>query len=527
MTTRQMPPELLEAIFSNLQLPPPELIGRERYEHLKRQNDAECGRTLDMQSTDYYAKLATNDDEYAARVKTLSSIARSSTALCEIATPFLYAMYPGQKIASLKKLLRTLVESPGKCELVKKVVLDPFAASLRNRWKDKVAHFGLSARFVDELQQFSRGGVQDAQVALLLFICPNIKTLDVSASADWHMGLMPPLFAELMKPRPQTLFRGDEALDGVGSWSNLELPLRKLRELSLRLCDTNYVAGTGMFDDLIRLPAIQKLTLYRFTSEADVLGRNGNLREVVLWRCTFGWESVLAALKHLPKLRALSVVFAGVTCSMGNVYPQEDTELSFRGLSEVLLEHCPLLEKLRLDTRELLSYTNSQQLNDLDLSQMHNLENVAVESQALWGEHVLPGDDEVDAPFPRLRDILPPSLEKLTVLVHHLQPNPWPEARSPQVVFHESARYAQRAPAALREVHLDLLWGYAQYGLTHERRGENGWTAEGVEDDVEVERPSPVVGSMASREERKKLWRHWSQWEPGRGWETVVLRRVG
>ncbi|KAF2171014.1 hypothetical protein M409DRAFT_18986 [Zasmidium cellare ATCC 36951] len=230
--SRQLPPELLSSILAHLQLPSPAIIGRERWEHLKRQNDEECGTTLDMNSADYMAKLATNDDQYAARIKTLNEEVPAHPS-----------------------------ESPGKCRLVKRVVLDPFAASYQNNWKHRVARLGLSARLVDEFQKFARGDVPDAQVGFLLFLCPNIEMLDVSASFDWHMGLMAPLFAELMKLRPHTLFRGDGAVDGVGRGENFELPLRRLKELSLRICDTNYVAGTGMFDDLIRMPVIEMLTL--------------------------------------------------------------------------------------------------------------------------------------------------------------------------------------------------------------------------------------------------------------------------
>lgn len=537
---RDLPPELLEFIFSYLELPSPDSIGRGRWEHLKRENDEECGTTLDMNSKDYFARLATNDGEYASRLKTLSSLTRTSQKHHKIATPLLYKTYPGQRIANMNTLLRTLVNAPRKRDLVKRMVLDPFTASQGQfmnspgnrgeKWTDSIARLGISNGLINHLQSFARSeaDVQDAQVGLLFFLCTNIETLDVTASFDWHMGLMAPLLAELSKPGPQTLFRGSWQSDGIGGGGCFDLPLRKLKNLSLRLCDTNYVAGTGMFDDLIRLPTIQRLTLYRFTSEADVLGQNSNLRELVLWRCTFGWESILAALAHLPKLNALSIIFAGLTCSMGDIYNQDDTEITFAGLSTVLQKYTPLLETLRLDTRELLFHTNSQQLNDLDVSQMPHLKELAVESQALWGDHVLSEVDEALGSTPRLRDLLSLSLEKLTILVHHLQSHPWPAARSAQLIFHKSARFAQRAPAALKEVHLDLLWGWAQYGLTHEPRlRERGWVAEGVVDDVEVARPSPVVGSMTSRVARKKLWSQWSQWEPGRGWETMVLRRVG
>lgn len=190
-------------------------------------------------------------------------------------------------------------------------------------------------------------------------------------------------------------------------------------------------------------------------------------------------------------------------------------------------KYISLLETLRLDTRESLFHTNSKQPNDIDVSQMPRLRGLGVESQAIWGEHVVIEVDEASDSIPRLRDLLPADLEKLTTLAHHLQSHPWPAARSAQLIFHASARFTRRAPAALNEVHLDLLWDRAQYELTHDPRlKERGWIAEGFVDDVEVARPSLVVGSLTSWVARKKLCSQWSQWEPGRGWEPMVLRRA-
>lgn len=93
----------------------------------KTRNEEECGRTLDMEE-DYFVRLATNVDEYAARLRVLSSLAESSHQFHKLVTPLLYKTSSSQKLANMKKSLRTLVKDPRKRGHIKRVVLDPFTA---------------------------------------------------------------------------------------------------------------------------------------------------------------------------------------------------------------------------------------------------------------------------------------------------------------------------------------------------------------------------------------------------------------
>ncbi|KAM3420641.1 hypothetical protein BST61_g3897 [Cercospora zeina] len=103
---KKLPTELVKHILSHLQPPPPETLGRARYEHIEFADEtAEAVNQFAAAShKDLLPRLKTNDAEHKIGLATLSSATRVCSRLRDITRPLLYESFPGQPVAELQTL---------------------------------------------------------------------------------------------------------------------------------------------------------------------------------------------------------------------------------------------------------------------------------------------------------------------------------------------------------------------------------------------------------------------------------------
>lgn len=127
---KHLPTELLEHIFKYLELPEPEVLGREHFEQLNPAgyNDLDYRYDYPRPGDCLTPEQAssTNDDEYTTRLRTLAALCECSKRFHDIAVTSLYKTYPGQRMGNLQLFVDTLLRHPEKLRYVKQVALDPW-----------------------------------------------------------------------------------------------------------------------------------------------------------------------------------------------------------------------------------------------------------------------------------------------------------------------------------------------------------------------------------------------------------------
>ena len=522
---RGLPDELLLQIFLPFQLPTPAVLGREQHEHLQAQPRRDSRNQINA-----HQRIT---DEYAARHKldlqTLSSITRCCKRFRRIASPVMYHVFPGYKIANPTQFIPTLLKHTDLAASVKQLVLDEWVPRENKHlmspkdgyfhWLNCISKFGLGRNLVRYLETQPMKAIEDVQVALLLFLCTQVTSLDLTASLSWEEGFMARLCEELVKERPNTLFRGEQ--DTHGSFGNL--PLRQLRELSLRFGQNDDTATVSQFQTLLRLPTIQSLTIYRFTAhDVDFLTRMPQLRELCLWRCSFAESWIREALKSLPNLVSLNVVWAGYNMQASHASGLL-MEIDYHELSIAICKYTPKLERLVLDPRELqklgvVIYPDPPHKDWVDFSGHLSLKYISVEARALWRGYI--GTDswkkdeaaECSQPsyvMPRLVNILPTSLATLVVLANKGHS---PCFRGVDLVVLDCLSLVAQASTCLQVLHIDTdvnqFGGTQQLAFHSEEDAEClrklGWDRRVVVNDAEVARKSPVLAGGTTLTQRNQ-----------------------
>ncbi|KAK4541836.1 hypothetical protein LTR36_007368 [Oleoguttula mirabilis] len=515
--TPHLADELLLGIFSTLQLPPAIEIGKQRYETLHvPQLEASI---YSGDGSDYIGANATQDVGLGLRLRTLSAISKCSKRFRKLVTPLLYRVYPGQEVAPPRLLVRSLLARSELVSYVKEMALDYWDAmdfsAVRSQtrdsnwqgwWQSSVKKLGLSKALLARIGRLADKDLPDAIAALLLVYCTDIETLDLSAPMVLHASILTPLFKELLHPRPNTWFRGEEE-DASNSERVPSLPLRHLRNLSVRLADSNYVAGILQFGTLLRLPTIQAFTPYRFTSEADFLVHMRNLQSLCLWRCSFDQSTLVAALKACRPLRRLTIVWAGYKISFGEPHPIP-TLISLSELGDIIRAKHHRLEQLWLDPRECWDSGHQIKTSVGPLIDCAELRELTLPDFALMGGPYDNAGKKLHTHNPtRLVDILPTSLRRLAVLCHRMNTiggtdgtggtgDAWTEEVDEEQL---AGLLANPRFSALRSIHLDRMTPLHRIAVE-----EHGWVADTVFADKEVMRASLVLGTMGDREAKKR-----------------------
>ncbi|CZT20897.1 uncharacterized protein RCC_06757 [Ramularia collo-cygni] len=537
-----VPDELLKQIFSSLQPPLPEVLGRARYEHIQFANeDAEAVNQYMATHEQLLPRLKTNDEQHRIGLSTLSSIMRVCKRFETIGRPLLYESYPGQPLAGLQAFNRTLIGRPDLARMVKYITIGcweiDMLQGLAKWWKTTIKKVSFGQKLLPALLKKAEAGHEDAQVALLLFLSTNVHTIDLSAPVLFHMSLVKSLVKETAQERPNTLFRGET--EDLSPTIPDTLPLRKLQSLGIREGDTSLTVSVSAFNVLLQLQTITCLTLYRLGCSHDILPPMPQLQELCLWRCTPDAD-FCESLKICKGLKSLKIIWPGMGIDyMKNVYTS-DTTIDYKYIGDMISENFPLLEKLVLDPREADLYGAScTQLHSLRLTSMRYLKELSVEAQALWDKHT--ADDrapwEIEVPLPRLEHSLPPSITKLAVLVHRRgvhEPAMAAERtklpRNQMLILNCCLMYLVDAPSSLRSMHLDMPYHEVQNGFTglEDLFKEVGFVHGVINADPEVQRVSPVVGSMTPKEQRVKLRESFDMWLPETdSWCTVIIRKSG
>ncbi|KAM3419400.1 hypothetical protein BST61_g5329 [Cercospora zeina] len=537
-----LPTEVIENVLRYLLPPSPETLGRARHEHIEfeDENAEAVNRFTAASHKDLLSRLKTDDAEHKLGLITLTNATRACLRFREITQPLLYESFPGQPLANLQLLNRTLIGRPDLARMVSKITIGEWdvdmLSGLDKWWRSTISKVELSVQLIVSLDSKAKEGSEDAQVALLLMLCTEVRAIDISVPVLFKShSVVNMLMVEIIQERPNTLFRGADRI--APSLMHTSLPLRKLRDASLRSGNVAHTMSIGVFEKLMSLKTLKRLTLYRTSGEAGTFPCLSALERLCLWRCEAGTELV-PILAQCGNLRSLEVVWAGCTMDyMHNVFPL-DTVIDYKQIGSFIAKHLVKLETLLLDPREPYLFGRScKQLHSLDFSSMKHLKELSVEAQALWHQHVtdeLP-QREIKAPLPRLQDILPPSLNKLAVLADRRSDHMWALkdyaiTRNAKLMLYDCARYLIDAPACLQSIHLDVPYMEVSPGLTElaDLFADLNCSTLEIIGDPAVQRASPVVGATTPREQRIKLRAIFHVWSPNTNhWPSVVIERNG
>ncbi|CAK1362644.1 unnamed protein product [Cercospora beticola] len=540
----KFPAEIIKHIFSYLQPPSPETLGRARHEHIEfaEEHIEAINQFAAASHKDLLPKLKTNDAEHKIGLFTLSNASRACKRFRDITQPLLYESFPGQPVAHLQSLNRTLIARRDLARMVKNITIGEWdidmLRTLDKWWQPTIARVGLSTHLIEAIHSKAEAGFEDAQVALLLLLCTEVQAIDICVPLMFkRSSIVSLLLTEVAQERPNTLFRGAE--EDFPTQMPTSLPLRKLRTLSTLNANPALSVCISAFEKFMALKTVKRLTLFRTLFEPETLPCLPDLQELCLWRCRIG-SHLGAALAGCGNLRSLKVIWPGSSMDyMQNVYPL-DTVIDYEQIGDFITTHLSKLETLVLDPREAYLFGKScKQLHSLDLSSMEHLKELSVEAQALWDQHVT--DEcppwEMEAPLPRLKDILPPSLTKLAIFVDRRSDHMWAMrdkeyriTRNAKLMLYDCARYLIDAPTCFQSLHLDVPYMEIEPGLRELAAllKDLEWSADEVIGDPAVQRASPVVGATTPKEQRMKLRGIFGVWLPESGcWPSVVIEKDG
>ncbi|KAF7195810.1 hypothetical protein HII31_02827 [Pseudocercospora fuligena] len=537
--------ELLLQIFSLHQLPSAATIGRERYEviNVPRGAIAQDGPVVNYDDNDLHTGACTHKhDEWKAQLRTLSAITRTNRRFRELASPILYRVYPGQTIANPKSFLRTIkapqVSDLNAARFVKEIVIDPWdGLNTPKSAQQHVQSLGPQLALVEKLSDAAKQWNDETHVALLLFYCTNAEVLDLTGPGAFHTeGALYTLFQQLRRLGPNTLARNNEEQAAARNMP-MDLPMRRVKKLFLHHAEHHYIRKLDGLEPMIRLPAVESVTVYRFwNSAATALQAFQHLEELNIWRCSFKSRDLLAALKLCAELRSLTIISAGCTSVLGRLMPEKDHP-DLAKLGKVIREKHKKLRKLRLDDREidashptkLGSFKTGPDLEELALNEACL---GCYDSQQRTEPTVEATETATLARMP-LVEMLPSSLQSLIIFrANHW----WHEAeRGPQageyardgLVFRfdaintkifdliQNGRYHM---PELQSIHIDTPMAFA-----HDVE-QFGWTCQQIVGDSKLERPSIVADSLMKPAE-KRQWEATQQMRASK--PSLVLRRVG
>lgn len=513
--------EILLNIFSYHLLPSANTIGRERYEDINVPKGPilQNSPIKSYSDNDLHTGACTHQhDEWRMRLQTLSAIIKASRRLHGLALPLLYRIYPGQTIVKPDLFLNTLKARPNVGLLVKEAVIDPWNSinTPKEFIKDFKELMSRSPGFavLEVLHKTAKTWNDEAHAILLLFYCPNIEALDFTCPAASYKGsATSSLFTQLRRLGPNTLARNNEEAAGNDL---TDLPLRKVKTLSLHHAEHHYIRDLDGSAPLMRLFTLQSVTVYRFWRRVDTISNLGHVHDLTLYRCTFEPGELLKGLKRCRELRSLNIIFAGFKATLGRLLAEKD-HVDFHELGNVIRTKLTKLRKLRLDDREpdLLEPRKLGSFRDGP-----SLEELAVNEACLGCYEV---DGEQDVATSKLSDMLPPSLRSLVIFRnnqwwHHTDRGPAGNALSQNgVTFHfdgiqkkvvEMLRREQESVPELRAIHMDTPQKFGKaVGKSF------GWSCEQVVGDEELVRPSIVTDSLMEPEEK-------------RSWETTQNERA-
>ena len=131
----KLPAEIIKHILIYLQPPSPETLGRARHEHIGFADEhvEAINQFTAASHKDLLPKLKTNDAEHKIGLLTLSNATRACKRFRDIARPLLYESFPGQPVANLQSLNRTLTRRPDLAQMVKNITISEWDIDLLNK----------------------------------------------------------------------------------------------------------------------------------------------------------------------------------------------------------------------------------------------------------------------------------------------------------------------------------------------------------------------------------------------------------
>ena len=247
---------------------------------------------------------------------------------------------------------------------------------------------------------------EDAFVALLLSQLSNLEELQLSevpylSSRTWSV-------ADLAGQK-----------QCQSSFNELH-PLSNLRKLQVRSNDSKYGFNIEDIWPLLRLPSLRTFDALRCQWDERVWERSPNnslMHTIILEQCAFtakALELLVAPCKALKVFRF----------SHGQLHANNITPFTAKQAIEILQPHQSTIEDLKLDLDEEWEVWPKQgwesyQISDTMVNTLSNFQNlVSLEAgqQSLLGIHYLKLDTTSPESVRRLTEILPPSLEYLSLL---------------------------------------------------------------------------------------------------------------
>lgn len=330
------------------------------------------------------------------RLKTLASAARVSKSCHRIVLPMLYYTLDIRANNRLRPFLSTCIRRPHNADMLRRLhlpywttqqdleinpgapgvvltaanELDTFVAATRDLALPK----HLERRMVAGL----RKGLDDAEVALLMALCPKLELLDFVAVYNIRQSTTMAVIEEAIASQKPLLPSAHSSAGGRQPLSRLN-SFSRLRSISVEHWDTEGFTDLAQINPLLRSPALEILKGFAVRCDSDLdFGPVSlvSIKRVDVRKSLIDAAGFTKILSACPRLEVLSVEWGSATVG--------DCEIKYDTIGDALREHGTSLRKLILKPQEAFYFEQWDAQAPLgNLKALSSLELLSVPQEAL------------------------------------------------------------------------------------------------------------------------------------------------
>ena len=344
---------------------------------------------------------------------TLSQLCLTSKKLRRIAEPVLYRTFPSIYLGKLRWFLRSIIARPYLATFVEEVCFEDFDTRAHYEDSDRdpmpmPEEFGCFFKqammslqppsdLATEWASVFDEGIEDAEVALLVSLCPNLGMIDFTL--PWV--LEDSILYKVVMQRCLAISAGS-----LQPASLIGQRLSRLREVNIRGFDCNCFSSDDFFC-FMRLPTLDtfRLPYYLDCNRPGPMQMSHSIKHISFVDCWLSSSNLCAQLRTWPNLESLELHWAE-----GHPYrSQEDIRvqtLDFTAIGECLRLNNTQLKRLKIDPVEPHNIGMRRFHGKLgSLVELDKLRNLAIPDTEIFGIGGLATDDA-----------LPHSLTELNIL---------------------------------------------------------------------------------------------------------------
>lgn len=399
------------------------------------------------------------------KIKNLAAICRTCKRFNELTIPLLYQTFAKPKTlgpwhdrndlvdtmklpANLRLFLRTMSERPDLAKLVKIVSLGPWElqnachrhictsqpldADLKTWYSQAASKFVLSGSRQKQWVADLSSGQEDAEVALLLCLLENVQHLSIrlAACSKKHTGEKEDfLYWSIL----EAAFP-DNCTEGIHSFASLK-SISIISFAAMGEVDHEKFPHPHL-SQVWSIPSLEECKLFgdlNFWTGSENYPTDGRIRSMQLDSCTLPMAAITKMTSSCARLENVRIVYdeSDPNQAFNTAVPpslMQESMVTWRSIVGVLSSQCHSLKSLHLDApyesplTEAEGFEKENEFKNATVGSLQHftaLKHLYISEIALLGPHFwwidLAGHDINESKQPDLVDLLPPTLESLTL----------------------------------------------------------------------------------------------------------------